>query len=179
MARSILQDIYDQAQEVAHHKILCHVNCDIILMSDFLRAVQSVLKVTDHFLMAGRRWDVDLKNSLDFEKTDRKRAFENLRSRPIDKGRHNGSTTFCFLRGLFYQKIPAFVIGRPGWDNWLLWFARSLGTPVIDASSVVCAVHQNHDYSYHPDAEKGVWGKRKSPAKLQVAGRSLEVSYSR
>jgi len=27
----------------------------------------------------------------------------------------------------------------------------------VDASVVVCSVHQNHDYSYHADGEKGVW----------------------
>ena len=152
-----LAGIFDQAQEVAHHKILCHVNCDIILMSDFLRAVQLVLKVTDHFLMAGRRWDVDLKNPLDFEKTDWEKGLRELALAANRQKPAQWIDYFLFSKGLFYQKIPAFVIGRPGWDNWLLWYARSLGTPVIDASSVVCAVHQNHDYSYHPDAEKGVW----------------------
>jgi len=39
----------------------------------------------------------------------------------------------------------------------LLWHARHSGARLIDASSVVVAVHQNHDYSYHPDGEKGVW----------------------
>jgi len=58
---------------------------------------------------------------------------------------------------LYYHQIPDFVIGRPGWDNWLLWHARSSGATLVDASPVVCALHQNHDYAYHPDGEKGVW----------------------
>jgi len=58
---------------------------------------------------------------------------------------------------LLRERIPEFVIGRPGWDNWLLWFARSTGASLIDASAVVCAVHQNHDYGYHPEGETGVW----------------------
>src|SRR5207245_10863586 len=52
---------------------------------------------------------------------------------------------------------PGFVIGRPGWDPWVLWYALYAGVPVVDASAAVCAVHQNHDYSYHADGEKGVW----------------------
>jgi hypothetical protein len=44
-----------------------------------------------------------------------------LRSRRTGRGRGSGSTTSCFPKGLYYKKIPAFVIGRPGWDNWLLW----------------------------------------------------------
>jgi hypothetical protein len=64
---------------------------------------------------------------------------------------------FAFSRGLFAGRVPEFVIGRPGWDNWLLWYPLSIGVPVVDASSVVRAVHQNHDYGYHPQGEKGVW----------------------
>jgi len=62
-----------------------------------------------------------------------------------------------FRKGLFYKQIPQFVIGRPGWDNWLLWYPLSMQVPVIDASGDVLAVHQNHDYSYHPGGEEGVW----------------------
>ena len=49
------------------------------------------------------------------------------------------------------------LIGRPGWDNWLIWFALSAGVAVVDVSKEVCAVHQNHNYSYHPEGERGVW----------------------
>jgi len=152
-----LAGIYDQAQEVARHEILCHVNCDIILMSDFLRAVQLVLKVRDRYLMVGRRWDVDLQNPLDFDKTDWERDLRGLALAANRQRPPQWIDYFLFPKGLYYQKIPDFVIGRPGWDNWLLWFARSSGAAVVDASPVVCAVHQNHDYGYHPDGEKGVW----------------------
>src|SRR5258707_10425545 len=64
---------------------------------------------------------------------------------------------FLFPKGLYYKKVPEFVIGRPGWDNWLLWYPLSERVPVVDASGAVMAVHQNHDYGYHPEGEKGVW----------------------
>src|ERR1019366_10074047 len=35
--------------------------------------------------------------------------------------------------------------------------ARHSGARVVDATAVVQAVHQNHDYSYHPDGAAGVW----------------------
>jgi hypothetical protein len=44
--------------------------------------------------------------------------------------------------------MPPLAIGRFWWDNWLLWKARSLGAPVLDATTVVTAIHQNHDYSH-------------------------------
>ena len=152
-----LASIYDQAQNAAQHEILCHVNCDIILLSDFIDAVRRVRAAHQRFLMAGQRWDVDLREHIDFleagwEAKLRKLARETGRRRPpqwIDY--------FVFRKGLFYGRIPEFVIGRPGWDNWLLWYPRSIDVPVIDASRVVMAIHQNHDYAYHPEGEKGVW----------------------
>ena len=152
-----LASVYYQAQEIARHGILCHVNCDIVLMSDFWRAVQLVSNLRDRFLVAGRRWDVEVDRAVDFEDPNweaglRRLAFDTNRQRPpqwIDY--------FVFPKGLYSRGIPAFVIGRPGWDNWLLWYALSVGAPIVDASGAVVAVHQNHDYSYHPDGEEGVW----------------------
>ena len=135
------------------------MNCDIILKADFLRAVQRVAGGADtQFLMAGRRWDVDVTAAIDFARADWEAAnganwrVETDRQRPpqwIDY--------FVFSRGLYDRQMPEFVIGRPGWDNWLLWYPLSIGVPVVDASGVVRAVHQNHDYGYHPEGEKGVW----------------------
>ncbi len=152
-----LASIYDQAQELARYDLLCHVNCDIILLSDFPRALESLQRQTKQFVAAGRRWDVDIQVPLDFhragwEEAVRYLALQTNRQRPpqwIDY--------FVFPRGFYHHRIPQFVIGRPGWDNWLIWFALSARVPVADLSKDVCAVHQNHDYSYHPEGESGVW----------------------
>lgn len=152
-----LSGIFDQAQEIAAHDVLCYVNCDILLLSDFRRAVESIIRLRKNLLLAGRRWDVALRNPLDFqqvawEKEVRQLALMTGRQRPpqwIDY--------FVFSKGLYHHQVPEFVIGRPGWDNWLIWFALSTRVPVVDLSKDVCAVHQNHDYSYHPEGESGVW----------------------
>jgi len=152
-----LASIYDKVQEVARHEILCHVNCDILLMSDFLQAARTVVGTMNRFLMAGRRWDVDIKSLLDFDEPDWEQKVRQL-ARTTNKPRPaQWIDYFLFSKGLFYKKIPPFVVGRPGWDNWLLWYPLSMNIPVVDASSDVLAVHQNHDYSYHADGEKGVW----------------------
>jgi hypothetical protein len=152
-----LASMYDQAQELARYDLLCHVNCDILLLDDFVAALKQVARQSAGFLMSGRRWDVDIREDLNFEVPDwpakvRELALRTNRQRPP-----NWIDYFAFRKGLFYHQIPQFVIGRPGWDNWLIWFARSSGARVVDASSSVYAVHQNHDYAYHPDGEKGVW----------------------
>ena len=163
-----LASIFDQAQGIAAHNVLCYVNCDILLMSDFGRAVESVSKLQKRFLLAGRRWDVDLPNALDFQRANwqeelRRLALTTNRQRPAQ-----WIDYFVFTKDLSHGKSPEFVIGRPGWDNWLLWFALSAGVPVVDVSKDVCAVHQNHDYSYHPEGESGVWEGEEAKANYRL-----------
>jgi len=44
------------------------------------------------------------------------------------------------------------------------------GKPVIDASRAVMAVHQNHDYRYHPQGKAGVWTGEEAGLNAQLAG---------
>jgi hypothetical protein len=152
-----LASIYDQAQELARHDLLCHANCDIIFLNDFPPAVERVAGLKDSFLMAGRRWDVDIRQPLDFESVSWQAGVAKLVTQTGKQRPSQWIDYFAFRRGLFRKQIPEFVIGRPGWDNWLLWFALHSGARLVDATAVVRAVHQNHDYGYHPQGEKGVW----------------------
>lgn len=150
-----LSYIFDRAQELASHDVLCYSNCDIMQMNGFIEAVKHVSSWSKSFLMVGRRWDTDITEPWDFEQADWQ---ERLKSFAMKKGkqRHYGMIDyFTFSKGIYYKQFLPFVIGRPSWDNWLIWKTRSLNIPVVDVSSVVTAVHQNHDYSHHPHGEKG------------------------
>jgi hypothetical protein len=63
-----------------------------------------------------------------------------------------GSDYFIFRKELF-QDIPAFALGRAGWDNWMIYAGRRAGGPVIDASEAITVVHQNHDYHHLPGGQ--------------------------
>jgi hypothetical protein len=76
---------------------------------------------------------------------------------------------FAFSRGMYGADMPPFVL-RVFWDNWLVWKALDAGKPVIDASRAVMAVHQNHDYSYHPQGKAGVWSGEEAGLNGQMAG---------
>jgi len=150
----LIDSMFSRAQNIARYQLMCYVNADIILMSDFLPAVQSVHKYP--FLMVGQRWDLELNESLKFDDTQWE---SRLRTHVTEQGKlhpKGGSDYFVYSRGL-YDDIPPFVIGRGGWDNWLIYQARRLRVPVIDASKVITAVHQNHDYSHIPSGEAVVW----------------------
>ena len=52
----------------------------------------------------------------------------------------------------------------------MLYRARSLSVPLIDATPVVMAVHQNHDYSHHPQGKEGLWNGDEQLANAKLAG---------
>jgi hypothetical protein len=145
----VLNRLFEEAQDLGRYDTLCYVNADIILLSDFMRAVRQVSSWRPPYLMIGRRWNIDLAERIEFERSDweaRLRAVVFQRSRPFDS---DWVDYFLFSRGLF-RGIPPFAVGRLWWDTWLVWKAVSQGVPVVDASTDVIAIHQNHPYDHVP-----------------------------
>lgn len=161
--------MFRRAQEIARHDVLCYANCDIVLMSDFRHALGRVGAAHPKFLMVGRRWDTEIREPIDF-KTG---VWEDkIRQRALKEGQQQDGgwiDYFAFSRGLFVD-LPPLVVGRVYWDNWMVWKALENGYPVVDASPVVVAVHQNHDYSHHPEGKQGVWGDEEAKRNLDQAG---------
>jgi hypothetical protein len=150
----LLNDAFNQAQSIARHDWLCYSNCDIILTSDFMQAFGRLKAWRDGFLMVGQRWDVDITEPLDFTQANWAHTLHNKVS---SQGKQRGPDWidyFVFKRGQC-AGLPPFAVGRPCWDHWLIWWMRHNRVPIIDASPVVMAVHQNHDYSYHAEGMKG------------------------
>ena len=167
-----VRSIFGRAQEMARHDVVAYVNCDIVLTEDFARGVTRIseqFKASGKFLMVGRRWDTDLTAPINFSASDwAKRA----RTQALEQNHQQSQDWidyFVFTRGL-YDEIPALVIGRVGWDNWLVWKARSEGVPVVDATNSVVAIHQNHDYGYHPQGKQGVWQDEEAQRNYELAG---------
>src|SRR5207302_1675884 len=56
-----------------------------------------------------------------------------------------------------FDALPPFAIGRTLWDNWLIFHARAQGVRVIDSTSAVMAVHQNHGYGHISGGIEAAW----------------------
>ena len=146
---------------------LCYANADMILMSDLLVATHQVSKQVKDFLMVGQRWDLDLTEPFDFGQN-----WEvNLRLRVKQEGKFYspwGIDYFVFPRQL-YNEVPDFTIGRPAWDNWMVYHARTTWGMALDATRSVMVVHQNHDYSHLP-GNKPPYGSDVAKTNLAKAG---------
>ncbi len=76
-----LRFLFARAQEIASNDILCYVNCDIILLKSFWRAVQEVAALQKPFLMVGRRTNTDVMEPVDFAQPDWEAASRTARAR--------------------------------------------------------------------------------------------------
>jgi hypothetical protein len=168
----LLDSVFRAASDAARSPLLGYVNTDIILFPDFLDAVKRL--PTDH-LMVGSRWNLDLNEQLEFneawERTLRSRvATGGVRASPV------WLDYFVFSRTSPLVELPPFAVGRPRWDNWMIFRARSLGIPVTDATARVDVVHQNHGYPHVPEATGDRWHGPEADANHALARKTPMLS---
>jgi hypothetical protein len=143
----LLDDLFRKARQQAATPLLGYVNADIILTNDFSAALDRVRAHFEKFLMVGRRWDLDWDELLDFSRPGWDQAIREHALRANAQRPANFIDYFIFQRGLCDGLLPL-AIGRPGFDNYLLWRVRSRGAELVDTSPAVVAIHQNHDYAH-------------------------------
>jgi hypothetical protein len=163
----LIDELFALARRNANHSTLCYVNADIILMDDFLPSIQSVKEEFDTFLIVGNRYDLEIRTELYMHEQWR----TDLRQLIKEHGRLHppmGSDYFVYSKGQ-YEDIPAFALGRAGWDNWMMYKARHDGVPVVDASHGITVVHQDHDYTHLPGGEPH-YRHPESIRNIQLAG---------
>lgn len=149
----LLNDAFERVADAGRFPRLCYVNADIILPAAFTRSVERV--TLPRFLMVGQRVTIDVDAELDFADPDCRRALAaRLESGSLDAP--YGSDYFVFPKGAL-GPLPPFAVGRPGWDNWMIFRAEQLHVPVVDASECVLVVHQSHAYMHVPGHSGDQW----------------------
>lgn len=143
----LISEAFEQARLQASTPMLAFVNADIVLTSDFVRAAEKVRDSgLSKFLMVGRRFDVDVPGAISFDADWEARLKDDVHARGVLHGM-SGIDYFLFPANLPLN-LPPFAVGRPGWDSWLIYYARTIGIPLIDATGAVTAIHQNHPSAY-------------------------------
>ncbi len=155
------------ARESSPSQMYAIVNADIILFDDLVTAAKNVSAKLEKFVVMGQRWDWEQTTLLDFSAGWQ----ASLRSKVKSQGelhRPAGSDYFLFPLSTFVE-IPPFIIGRAGWDNWMIYHALKSGFPAIDATADVMIIHQNHNYSHLPGGQPH-YKHPETKTNIQLAG---------
>jgi hypothetical protein len=167
----LLNSAFLTAARMARNPLLCYVNGDIMFTDELTRAAALIRK--RNFLMVGRRWNVDITEPWDFSDPGwRKKLVAFARDRGVLFGA-DAIDYFVFPRHSKLTIQPPFAVGRIVWDNYLLFRCRQLGYPLIDATAVLTAVHQNHDYAHLPNGNPAIFGGPEADANVKLLGDKL------
>ena len=144
----LVSSIFSLGRQASQSPLLAYLNADILLLPDFVESAKQVWRQSGQFLVIGQRWDLDVPEPLDFSDGWEQRLREDVKNRG-NLHLPAGSDYFLFPRSLFIE-MPNFAIGRAGWDNWMIYYARKQAWPVIDGTPSIMVIHQSHDYSHLP-----------------------------
>jgi hypothetical protein len=174
----LISSMFQLARENSTSDLLCIINADMILMSDFVKtAMESrrLLREHQNFVLLSQRWDLDITQPLDFTTGWQDRLLSTIH-RQGQLHRPAGSDFFLFPRSA-YTDVPAFTIGRAGWDNWMIYKAHREKWPVVDCTPSVMIVHQNHDYSHLPGG-KPHYEHPDTNENIRLAGGQAKIRYT-
>ncbi len=144
----LVSSIFELARDASSTDLLAYINTDVMLLPAFVESLYQVAGQVNEFLLIGQRWDLDVRQVLDFSNGWDGSLLADVQ----DRGRLHlpaGSDYFAFPRALF-SDMPDFAIGRAGWDNWMIYHARQQGYAVVDGTPSIIAIHQDHDYNHLP-----------------------------
>jgi hypothetical protein len=171
----LISSMFQLARENSNSELLCIINADMILMPDFVEATRRSRLQRDKFVLLSQRWDYEIAAPINFSEDWQSQLRDSVRKQD-QLHRPAGSDFFLFPKSC-YQDIPNFIIGRAGWDNWMIYKARKEGWPVIDCTPSVMIVHQNHDYSHLPGARPH-YDHPDSNENIRLAGGQANIRYT-
>ncbi len=144
----ILSDLFKIANKISSFDILLFINSDILLPKNIIEVITKANRMYSKFLLVGHRWDLEVKELINFNDFIALSRFWEMCRKKGEKDSPAAIDYFIFRKNTL-KNIPDFVIGRPGYDNWLIWYARRNFFPVIDISKDVIVIHQSHHFNFH------------------------------
>ena len=171
----LISSMFQLARENSNSDLLCIINADMVLMPDFVEAARRSRMLRDKYVLLSQRWDYDITKPINFAAGWESQLVEAVRKQN-QLHRPAGSDFFLFPKAC-YADIPNFIIGRAGWDNWMIYKARAEKWAVIDCTPSVMIVHQNHDYSHLPGG-KPHYEHPDTNENIRLAGGQANIRYT-
>ena len=144
MGIPILRHMFLEAQKTFNTKFYCYANGDILFdrnLTDTIRYLQTSAHGghIDKLLMVGRRSNWSIAKGVMLTELAQVGHYAKNSSLFISEAQDYFLTT---RDGYPWTTIPDFVVGRVGYDNWLVVTALTKKIPVVDATETVTALHQ-------------------------------------
>lgn len=147
--------MFYRASILAKNNVLCFLNADIIINDIFIKNIIQIDKrVKRDYLIVGERLDTQLDYFIDFSDPlwyDKLIKTNNLHIHPP-----LGSDFFVFPKGQYSPdkfSLPDLLVGRPGWDNYMIYISRKKSLKLINLAPSTRVIHQNHDYNHKNKSE--------------------------
>jgi hypothetical protein len=159
--------MFEEAACRGRFSIKAYLNCDIMLTGSVTRAMNQIS--CDRFLMVAQRWNLDVDEAIDFRRSD-------WEEKIVERVRMQGylftpaGIDAFFWKGQVWGSLPPMVVGRGKYDNWMIYYCRSQGVPVVDATDAAMIIHQNHDYSHVQGGKDEVMDGSEALRNLSLGG---------
>jgi hypothetical protein len=170
----LLRSLFAVAEAHASHSLLLYANADILFTNRLTRAAGLLSSRRKPFLMFGRRWDTEFSGPFDFSAADWDQRLEAHAREHGHAAIKSALDYFMFTKGAWggaagLAEFPPIVIGRPAWDNWIVFWALAHRMDVINSTDFVLAVHQQHDYGHHAGGKQGVYAGEEAKRNFELA----------
>ena len=106
-----MSSMFGLAHRLSSNSLLCYVNADIMLTSQFVEALRVIHAVEPRFLMTGRRTNLDVEKHWDFSHPSWEAKLRDRAATDGVEGPSSAMDYFAFPRGVF-DEVPPFVVGR-------------------------------------------------------------------
>ncbi|XP_060081799.1 uncharacterized protein LOC132561088 isoform X2 [Ylistrum balloti] len=158
-----LRTLFLESQQRSKSYFYMYANADILFdryLSEILSGIEVFLK-SSHLhnkpvLIVGQRTNINISriNSHGVE------AWKTIlqKSYTIYTKFQKDAIDYFITNNVFpWRDVPQLVIGRVGYDNWIIAYARFRGFVTIDASSVISAIHQTNNNGNFEGFKNGNW----------------------
>ncbi|CAC5385621.1 unnamed protein product [Mytilus coruscus] len=138
----ILKYMYMDIKKSFSSLFIAYSNSDILFTDSIVKTLivvlQSNLSKTNELLLTGRR--INVVNVTDIEASSSKNILKASERGELYAG--DALDYFITTSGYPWKDAPDLVVGRPGFDNWIVANARLMNFSVIDTTETIIAVHQ-------------------------------------
>lgn len=144
-----LDSMFTLAEANAQYPYLMYNNADVMLFSGIFKATRMAAEYKSEFLIIGQCTDIEWQSKMDFSNPMWEIGLRDYAARTGVLAAPTGKDYFIFARP-FRVKMAPLVVGRLAWDTWLVREAHRVRLPLMDATSIILALHIEHDFDHLP-----------------------------